>query len=116
MDNSTPLPESYSSLPFEEISISHVPESSPTPTSVVLLKLNRPQKYNAATERMIEELVLAYEYFNSDDRIKAIVLTGTGKAFCVGADLKMGFSKIRKTLDGGLVKRNAYRDGYVTLH
>ncbi len=62
---------------------------------------------------MIEELVTAYEYFNADDRIKAVVVTGAGKAFCVGADLEAGFSKILKTLDGDPSSINSYRDGYV---
>lgn len=93
--------------------MSHVPVSSPTATEVVLLKLNRPQKFNAVTEQMIEELVTVYGHFDSDDRIKAIVVTGAGKAFCVGADLEVGFAKIRKTLDGGSSQLNSYRDGYV---
>jgi enoyl-CoA hydratase/carnithine racemase len=113
MDTSTPLPASYSSLPFKDISISHVPVWSPTPSPVLLLKLNRPQKFNSVTEQMIEELVTAYEYFNADDRIKAIVVTGTGKAFCFGADLEVGFSKVLNTLDGGPSNSNSYRDGYV---
>ena len=107
------LPNSYSTLPFKEISVSHVPASSPTTTEVILLKLNRPQKFNAVTEQMIEELVTAYDYFDSDDQIKAIVVTGAGNTFCVGADLQVGFSKIRKILDGGPSKLNSYRDGYV---
>ncbi|PQE04378.1 Enoyl- hydratase isomerase protein [Rutstroemia sp. NJR-2017a BVV2] len=99
METSIALPDSYSSLPFKDISISHVPASLPTPSQVILLKLNRPQKFNAATERMIEEVVTAYEYFNADDRVKAIVVTGTGRAFCVGADLEIGFSKLLNKLD-----------------
>lgn len=110
MEPSITLPASYSSLPFKDISISHVPASSPTPSQVLLLKLNRPQKFNAVTERMIEELVTAYEYFNADDRVKVIVVTGSGKAFCVGADLEVGFSKL---LDEGQTNTASYRDGYV---
>jgi enoyl-CoA hydratase/carnithine racemase len=113
METSMALPASYSSLPFKEISISHVPASLPTPSKVLLLKLNRPQKFNAVTELMIEELVTAYGYFNADDRVKAIVVTGGGRAFCVGADLKVGFSKLLNKLDGGPSKSTSYRDGYV---
>ncbi|KAH6708935.1 ClpP/crotonase-like domain-containing protein [Leptodontidium sp. MPI-SDFR-AT-0119] len=111
MEASISLPASYSLLPFKNISISHVPASSPTPSQVLLLKLNRPQKFNAVTERMIEELVTAYEYFHADDRVKAIVVTGTGKAFCVGADLEVGFSKLLNKLDGGSSNLTSYRDG-----
>ncbi|GAD95383.1 conserved hypothetical protein [Paecilomyces variotii No. 5] len=111
MSTPTKLPESYASLPFKEVSISHVPETSPSPTKVVLLKLNRPQKFNAVTEQMIDELVAAFQYFEADDRIKAIVVTGAGKVFCVGADLEVGFSRLSHNLKGGSAAIDAYRDG-----
>ncbi|PGH27189.1 hypothetical protein AJ80_01146 [Polytolypa hystricis UAMH7299] len=88
MQASPALPTSYHTLPFKEIPITHVPESSPTPTKAILLKLNRPQRYNAVTTQMIEELEAAYKYFDANDRIKAIVVTGSGKAFCAGEDLQ----------------------------
>lgn len=116
MSTTKSLPELYPSFPFKEISISHVPETSALPTKVVLLKLNRPQKFNAVTERMIDELVTAYEYFEADDRIKAIVVTGVGKAFCVGADLEVGFSRLSENLKGGPAAIDAYRDGYVAVY
>lgn len=83
---------SYASLPWRHIRVSHVPESSPTPTPVVLITLNRPDKYNAFTSTMQEDLCKAYELIDADDRVKAVVLTGAGnKAFCAGADLEIGF-------------------------
>lgn len=111
MATSPALPDAYFSLPFKEISISHVPATSLTPTPVVLLTLNRPDKFNAVTEQMIEELVTAYRYFDADDRIKAIVVAGVGKAFCVGADLQIGFSKLLENVKGGSSTMDAYRDG-----
>ncbi|CRG92044.1 enoyl-CoA hydratase [Talaromyces islandicus] len=110
MANSTAIPESYSSLPVKDILISHVPETCLSPT-VVLLQLNRPKKLNAVTAQMIEELVTAYHYFELDDRVKAIVVTGVGKGFCVGADLGVGFSGLLENLKGGPPAINAYRDG-----
>lgn len=107
------LPESYHALPFQEIAISHVPPTSPIPTSVVLLTLNRPQRLNAVTEQMIEELVTAYEYFKADDRIKAVVVTGAGKGFCVGADLEIGFGgMLQKLKENPSKMTDQYRDGY----
>jgi len=88
------LPSSYSSLPFKDISVSHVPASCSAPTKVIVVTLNRPNKYNAATEGMLIELVRVYELFSKDDRVKVIVMTGAGKAFCAGADLDVGFSKL----------------------
>ena len=85
-------PSSYASLPWRHIKVSHVPESSPTPTPVILITLNRPDKYNAFTGTMQEDLCKAYELIDADDRVKAVVLTGAGsKAFCAGADLEIGF-------------------------
>lgn len=82
-----PLPPSYASLPFEQIRISHVPESSKEVTPVVVLTLNRPQKLNAFTVVLMRELEQAFQLFDIDDRVRCIVLTGAGRVFCAGADL-----------------------------
>ncbi|KAK5246691.1 hypothetical protein LTR20_007374 [Exophiala xenobiotica] len=103
------VPESYTSLDFKEITISHVPPESPAATPVVVLALNRPNKYNAVTGQMLTEIEAAYNLFSQDSRLKAIVLTGTGKAFCAGADLGNGFSGLiaQKKSEEGL---NSFRD------
>ncbi|MGB3333206.1 MAG: enoyl-CoA hydratase/isomerase family protein [Mycobacterium sp.] len=54
---------------------------------VALLTLNRPQARNAYTAVMGQLLSQAYRDCDSDDAIRAIVLTGAGDAFCAGADL-----------------------------
>ena len=84
------FPKSYSQLPFQQISLSHFPESSPTPTPVILLTLNRPTKNNAFTWIMGFELEKAFALLSHDPRVKAIVVTGAGKMFCAGADLESG--------------------------
>lgn len=86
------IPASYSSLDFKDIAVSHVPADAPTVTQVIVLALNRPDKFNAVTENMLKELETAYGLLETDERVRAIVLTGTGKAFCAGADLSVGFS------------------------
>ncbi|KAK5131479.1 enoyl-CoA hydratase/isomerase family protein [Cryomyces antarcticus] len=100
-----PLPSSYASLPYTQIRLSHVPASSPTPTSIILLTLYRPAKYNAFTTTMMAELEEAFALFDQDDRVKCIVVTGHGKMFCAGADLDTGFvggeERIRSHRDGG---------------
>jgi len=53
---------------------------------VALLTLNRPERRNAYTEQMGELLNRAYRECDDDDRVRAIVLTGAGDAFCAGAD------------------------------
>ena len=115
MANTITPPESYEALPFKTISISHVPETSPTVTKVVVLKLNRPRQFNAVTAQMIDEIIAAYQYFDVDDRVKAIVVTGSGPAFCAGADLRVGFSTLIDDLKKDPSKIESHRDGFVFL-
>lgn len=112
LNMTTPIPHAYTSLPFKDISISHVPASSPSATKVVVLALNRPDKYNAVTGNMMDEMEAAYKLFEKDERVRAIVLTGTGKAFCAGADLEVGFSGLLKDKQDEASMR-AYRDRQV---
>ena len=54
---------------------------------VLTLTLNRPSKLNAYTARMGEELSAAFVRANSDDAVRAIIVTGNGRGFCAGADV-----------------------------
>jgi enoyl-CoA hydratase/carnithine racemase len=54
------------------------------------LTLNRPDVMNAFTVEMANELEDAYKRASSDDSVRAIVVTGEGKAFCAGMDLSVG--------------------------
>ncbi len=56
--------------------------------AVVTLTLNRPDKRNAMTLRMLEELQRAVDEVARDDSIRALIVAGAGKAFCAGLDLK----------------------------
>jgi enoyl-CoA hydratase/carnithine racemase len=55
---------------------------------VRLVSLNRPNRLNAIVPEMLGDLVEAVESANRDGGIRAIVLTGNGRAFCSGDDLK----------------------------
>ena len=57
---------------------------------IVTLTLNRPDKLNAFTRRMGEELIDAFGAVDADDRVRAVIVTGAGRAFCAGADLSSG--------------------------
>src|SRR3989344_1883367 len=57
---------------------------------VLLLTLNRPDQLNAFTVEMANELVDAFTRASDDDAVRAIVVTGAGKAFCAGMDLSVG--------------------------
>ena len=54
---------------------------------ILTITLNRPEKLNAFTVQMANELVAAFEQAGSDDAVRAIVVTGAGRAFCAGMDL-----------------------------
>ena len=92
------LPSTYNSLGTTDIKVSHVPASSPTPTPVVLVTLDRPKNHNAFTGTMAEELVHVFSMLDLDDRVKCVVLTGAGKMFCAGADLDVGFPLLMESM------------------
>ncbi|KAL5359235.1 ClpP/crotonase-like domain-containing protein [Aspergillus floccosus] len=86
------VPSSYEKLPLGHVKVSHSPAGAPTATPVVVVTLNRPEKRNAFTQQMAEELERVFGMCDVDERVKAIVLTGSGNTFCAGADLEIGFS------------------------
>lgn len=55
--------------------------------AVEVITLNRPEKYNAFSFTMVQELGDRIEKLQFDDDVRAVVITGSGKAFCTGADL-----------------------------
>jgi enoyl-CoA hydratase/carnithine racemase len=57
---------------------------------VCTVTLNRPEKMNTWTARLAMDLSSALRQANDDDRVRAIVITGAGRAFCAGADLERG--------------------------
>ena len=54
---------------------------------VATVRLNRPQKLNAVTQQMSDELVRIVRDLNDDPEIRAVVYTGTGRAFSAGSDI-----------------------------
>lgn len=59
---------------------------------VALVTLNRPERLNAWTRTMYAELVDAIQAANRSPEVGAIVITGAGRAFCAGADIKESFA------------------------
>src|SRR5690606_1955780 len=55
---------------------------------VAWLTLNRPQQYNALSEELLTELRDAFRLLAEEESLRAVVLSGAGKAFCAGHDLK----------------------------
>lgn len=58
-----------------------------TQKRVAYITLNRPEKRNALSAELVTELKQAFDQAAKDAEVKVIVLSGTGKAFCAGADL-----------------------------
>jgi enoyl-CoA hydratase/carnithine racemase len=79
---------------------------------VAVLTLNRPDRLNAMTMRMFEELNLVPHALKDDDDLRALIITGAGRGFCAGYDLdrvdeitRMGvreFLKFQELATGGL--------------
>jgi enoyl-CoA hydratase/carnithine racemase len=57
---------------------------------VATITLNRPDRLNAVNTTVIHELVAAFDRADGDDGVRAVIVTGAGRAFCAGADLGGG--------------------------
>lgn len=57
---------------------------------VATITLHRPEKLNAFTGTMMHEMIAAFDEADADDDVRAVVVTGSGRAFCAGADLSSG--------------------------
>ena len=57
---------------------------------VATITLDRPEKLNAFTGTMMTELIAAFDAADADDDVRAVIVTGAGRAFCAGADLSQG--------------------------
>ncbi len=54
---------------------------------IATITLDRPEKMNAFTNTMCAEMIDAFDRIDADDDVRAVIVTGQGKAFCAGADL-----------------------------
>ncbi|MET9027969.1 enoyl-CoA hydratase-related protein [Nocardia sp. NPDC004168] len=66
---------------------------------VAVLTLNRPAQQNAFTPTMAAELGAALQRCDSEDAIRAVIITGTPPAFCAGADLSNRVGEVSATID-----------------
>ncbi|MEM8492229.1 MAG: enoyl-CoA hydratase/isomerase family protein [Pseudomonadota bacterium] len=66
---------------------------------VALIAFNRPQAMNASTYQLRTELTAAFEAAEQDDEVRVVVLTGEGRAFSAGADLREPFTDQRATVE-----------------
>lgn len=63
---------------------------------VCTITLNRPEILNALSPQMLDELIEALDQAGKDDTIRAVIITGAGKAFSAGGDVKLDVSQVSK--------------------
>lgn len=79
---------------------------------VALVTLNRPEHLNAFTPVIREELIAIFNQADADDAVRAVVVTGAGRAYCAGADLSGGGETFeRLDNEGRKVALKDHRDG-----
>ncbi len=79
---------------------------------VALITLNRPERLNAFTVVMREELIHLLGRADQDDQVRAVVITGAGRAFCAGMDLAAGGDAfVKADQESGNEDPIAHRDG-----
>ena len=78
---------------------------------VATITLYRPEKMNAFTNRMLKEIIAAFDLADADDAVRAVIVTGSGKAFCAGADLSGGGDTFSKGGSDVAAKSGVVRDG-----
>ena len=78
---------------------------------IATITLNRPDKLNSFTNRMLKEIIAAFDESDADDNVRAVVMTGSGRAFCAGADLSGGGETFAKGGSDVKAKTGVMRDG-----
>jgi enoyl-CoA hydratase/carnithine racemase len=76
---------------------------------ILTITLNRPERLNAWTPTMCNELLAAFDGADEDDDVGAIIVTGAGRGFCAGADLAAGgetFDWRGRAKEGGVPRDN----------
>ena len=78
---------------------------------IATITLNRPDKLNAFTGRMMHEIISALDITDADDDVKVVIFTGAGRAYCAGADLSSGGDTFSKGGSDVQTKQGVPRDG-----
>ena len=75
------------------------------------ITLNRPEKLNAFTTPMMNDLLQLADFVDAEDEVRAVIFTGAGRGFCAGADLSSGGDTFESDASEGVSRDRAPRDG-----
>ena len=78
---------------------------------IATLTLNRPEQLNAFTNKMVREMIDAFDRIDADDDVRAVIVTGAGRGFCAGADLSAGGATFEKGGSDEQTAAGVPRDG-----
>ena len=81
---------------------------------VAVATFNRPDRMNTFTPKVMADMIALFDVTDADDAVRAVVVTGSGRAFCAGADLGAGgatFDYEKRVRDEDLIVNDIRRDG-----
>ncbi|GAA3199366.1 crotonase/enoyl-CoA hydratase family protein [Actinocorallia longicatena] len=78
---------------------------------IATVTLNRPDRMNAYTNVMRAEMIDVFDRIDADDAVRAVVVTGAGRAFCAGADLQSGGETFNKDASDDMFGDDLLEDG-----
>ncbi len=82
---------------------------------ILTITLHRPERLNAFTEQMRQELIDAFDQADADDDVRVVIVTGAGRGFCAGADLSEGGATFDSQARGRSESLEGHRDGGGTV-
>ncbi len=98
-----------------EIKATDIVDTNLTENGVLTIIMNKPEILNSLNRPFIEALLAAFEEANQNQAVRVIILTGSGRGFCAGADLANGQWPVEDGWSPGKVTANAMEVGYNKL-
>jgi methylglutaconyl-CoA hydratase len=83
---------------------------------VVTVQLNRPEVHNAMNEKLMRELTSCFKELSQDDNTRIIILAGSGKSFCAGADLNWMKSMVNYSKQENIEDSRLLLDLFETIY